>query len=185
MAAPRSALQHLRTSTKTSTFRSTTTPLRTSLRQPLQRRAQSTATAPNSTEATGGRLAQLWNSNVGPKTVHFWAPIMKWGLVLAGVSDFARPASSLSLTQNLALMGTGAIWTRWCFVIRPKNYFLAAVNFFLFCVGTTQVSRVLAYQSAQKNESLGEEVKDAAKEQAGVVKGMVEDPKTAGKAERT
>jgi hypothetical protein len=24
-----------------------------------------------------GRLAQIWNSPVGPKTVHFWAPIMK------------------------------------------------------------------------------------------------------------
>jgi hypothetical protein len=26
-----------------------------------------------------GRLQQLWNSPVGPKTVHFWAPIMKVG----------------------------------------------------------------------------------------------------------
>ncbi len=46
---------------------------------------------------------------------------MKWGVVLAGASDFLRPAEKLSLTQNLALMATGSIWTRWCFVIRPKN----------------------------------------------------------------
>lgn len=49
----------------------------------------------------------------------------QWALVLAGVSDFARPAESLSLTQNLALMGTGAIWTRWCFVIKPRNVLYA------------------------------------------------------------
>lgn len=49
------------------------------------------------------------------------APIMKWGVVLAGASDFLRPAEKLSLTQNAALMATGSIWTRWCFVIRPKN----------------------------------------------------------------
>lgn len=49
------------------------------------------------------------------------APVMKWGVVLAGASDFLRPADKLSLTQNLALMATGSIWTRWCFVIRPKN----------------------------------------------------------------
>ena len=46
---------------------------------------------------------------------------MKWGVVLAGASDFLRPAEKLSLTQNLALMATGSIWTRWCFVIRPAN----------------------------------------------------------------
>jgi mitochondrial pyruvate carrier 2 len=46
---------------------------------------------------------------------------MKWGVVLAGASDFVRPAEKLSITQNLALMATGSIWTRWCFVIRPKN----------------------------------------------------------------
>lgn len=49
------------------------------------------------------------------------APVMKWGVVAAGASDFLRPAEKLSLTQNLALMATGSIWTRWCFVIIPKN----------------------------------------------------------------
>lgn len=47
---------------------------------------------------------------------------MKWALVLAGVSDFARPAEKLSLTQNAALTSTGLIWTRWCLIIKPKNY---------------------------------------------------------------
>lgn len=47
---------------------------------------------------------------------------MKWAIVLAGVSDLFRPAEKLSLTQNLALTATGSIWTRWCFIIRPKNY---------------------------------------------------------------
>lgn len=53
--------------------------------------------------------------------LHDRAPVMKWGVVLAGASDFLRPAEKLSLTQNLALMATGSIWTRWCFVIRPQN----------------------------------------------------------------
>jgi len=37
------------------------------------------------------------------------------------MADFARPAEKLSLTQNAALMGTGAIWTRWCMIIKPRN----------------------------------------------------------------
>lgn len=65
---------------------------------------------------------RMWDSPIGLKTVHFWAPVMKWSLVLAGVADFARPADKLSLTQNFALTATGLIWTRWCLIIKPKNY---------------------------------------------------------------
>jgi hypothetical protein len=75
---------------------------------------------------------------------------MKWSIVLAGAADLARPAEQLSLTQNFALMCTGAIWTRWCFVIRPQNLFLATVNFFLFIVGATQVTRITMWQRSVK-----------------------------------
>ncbi|CAI6258864.1 unnamed protein product [Periconia digitata] len=170
--------------------------------QPLLRRRVGTSAAP---EQTG--FAKLWNSPVGPKTVHFWyvhlsrflvlshlslrfarkriptrqliirasperfrtlAPIMKWGLVIAGASDFARPAEQLSLTQNAALMSTGAIWTRWCFIIRPQNMFLAAVNFFLFMVGATQVGRILSYQRSVK--ATEGQVKSEGKELEGELK---------------
>lgn len=49
------------------------------------------------------------------------ANINQWCIVLAGVADFARPAEKLSLTQNIALTATGAIWTRWCLIIKPRN----------------------------------------------------------------
>ena len=87
---------------------------------------------------------------------------MKWGLVLAGASDLTRPADQLSLNTNFALMCTGAIWTRWCFVIKPKNMFLATVNFFLFLVGATQVSRILSYQRSVKGVE-GQAEKEGAK----------------------
>ncbi|KAF2130992.1 UPF0041-domain-containing protein [Dothidotthia symphoricarpi CBS 119687] len=121
-------------------------------------------------------FAKFWESPVGPKTVHFWAPVMKWGMVLAGASDFSRPASQLSFTQNFALMCTGAIWTRWCFVIRPKNVALAAVNALVFVVGGTQVARIYSY-----NKSL-EGTEGQAK---GEGKALEQDLKaTADKAER-
>ncbi|EDU48522.1 UPF0041-domain-containing protein [Pyrenophora tritici-repentis] len=127
-------------------------------------------TAAGAAEPAG--FAKFWNSPIGPKTVHFWAPVMKWGMVLAGASDFTRPAESLSFTQNFALMCTGAIWTRWCFVIRPKNIALAAVNSLVFCVGATQVGRIYMY-----NQSL--------KETEGQAKGEMQDVKrTAEKAEQ-
>ncbi|WYZ45627.1 hypothetical protein EsH8_VIII_000943 [Colletotrichum jinshuiense] len=109
---------------------------------------------------------RMWDSPVGIKTVHFWAPVMKWALVLAGIADLARPAEKLSLTQNAALTATGVIWTRWCFIIKPKNYLLAAVNFFLGVVGVTQCTRILLWQSQQKKTAgeLAQEVKEDVKE---------------------
>ncbi|KAL1311333.1 hypothetical protein AAFC00_001510 [Neodothiora populina] len=125
------------------------------------------------------KMNAFWNSKVGPKTVHFWAPIMKWGLVIAGAADFARPAEALSLSQNAALMATGLIWTRWCFIIKPRNVFLASVNFCLFLVGMTQTARVLLYRSSLKNESVGREIESAAKAEGQRVQQIVKDPKGA------
>lgn len=63
----------------------------------------------------------------------------KWAVVLAGVSDFARPAEKLSLTQNAALTATGFIWTRWCLIIKPKNYL--CVLLFSLCIFDVTLGR--------------------------------------------
>ncbi|KIW00773.1 uncharacterized protein PV09_07753 [Verruconis gallopava] len=145
--------------------------VRSSFRQAFFRRNASTAAeaSPASTEGQSA-FQKLWNSPVGPKTVHFWAPIMKWGIVLAGAADMARPAEKLSLTQNFALMCTGAIWTRWCLIIKPKNVFLATVNAFLFCVGATQVTRIALYRRSEKGKNAVEEAKEAVQEKVETLK---------------
>nr|VZI26993.1 unnamed protein product [Spirometra erinaceieuropaei] len=33
----------------------------------------------------------VWEHPAGPKTVFFWAPTFKWGLVIAGLADLTRP----------------------------------------------------------------------------------------------
>ncbi|KAF2237860.1 UPF0041-domain-containing protein [Viridothelium virens] len=165
-------------------FRASRAGLRTSQWAPMRqqfgrRRVQTVAETNVEPPKNESAFTKLWNSEVGPKTVHFWAPIMKWGLVLAGIADLARPAENLSLQQNGALVATGAIWTRWCFVIRPKNYFLATVNFFVFLVGTTQCTRIFLYNQSIKNSSLTDELKKAAKDEKEMVKGIVESPERA------
>ncbi|TGJ80159.1 hypothetical protein E0Z10_g8597 [Xylaria hypoxylon] len=133
------------------------------------RRFQSTAAGDGpSAQQQQSWFKRMMDSPIGFKTVHFWAPVMKWAIVLAGIGDFARPAEKLSLTQNAALTATGIIWTRWCFVITPQNYLLAAVNFFLGCVGVAQLTRIAMYNSAQKKlpapvENGAEVVKEAIK----------------------
>ncbi|KAK6952520.1 hypothetical protein Daesc_007060 [Daldinia eschscholtzii] len=129
------------------------TAFRANLAPQTGRRFASTATTGEA--ASQSWIQRMWNSPVGLKTVHFWAPVMKWAIVIAGVSDFARPADKLSLTQNGALTATGLIWTRWCFVISPRNVLLATVNFFLGCVGIVQLGRIAMYRSSQKKLESG------------------------------
>ncbi|KAJ2751747.1 Mitochondrial pyruvate carrier subunit [Coemansia aciculifera] len=94
--------------------------------------------------AAGGTSAfhRFINSPVGPKTIHFWAPAMKWGLVIAGLGDLARPVDQISVRQQVSLAATGLIWTRWSTIITPKNYSLATVNFFVGCTAAYQLARV-------------------------------------------
>ncbi|KAH8695232.1 UPF0041 domain protein [Talaromyces proteolyticus] len=132
-----------------------------------------------SSEATAAGAEQttfqkLWNSPVGVKTVHFWAPVMKWSLVIAGISDMTRPAEKLSLTQNLALTATGAIWTRWCFIIKPRNVLLATVNFFLGCTGLVQVTRILLWRRSQEGGSTAAAAKHLAEETTESAKSVAE-----------
>ncbi|EJD52620.1 mitochondrion protein [Auricularia subglabra TFB-10046 SS5] len=98
------------------------------------------------TSAASSRIQALWNHPAGPKTVFFWAPMMKWALVAAGVKDLSRPADKLSATQSAALAATGAIWVRYSFVIIPVNYSLAAVNVFVGGTGIYQLYRIWDYK---------------------------------------
>ncbi|EDW77326.2 uncharacterized protein Dwil_GK18148 [Drosophila willistoni] len=76
-----------------------------------------------------GFVRPLWESPAGPRTVFFWAPVFKWGLVLAGLGDsLSRPPQNISLNQCGALAATGLIWSRYSVVIIPKNYSLLSVN---------------------------------------------------------
>uniref|UniRef100_A0A7I4NLQ3 Mitochondrial pyruvate carrier n=1 Tax=Brugia malayi TaxID=6279 RepID=A0A7I4NLQ3_BRUMA len=51
---------------------------------------------------------------------------------------------------NMALFFTGLIWTRYSFAIRPINYNLASVNFFVSTIGLYQLSRKFKYEMSQK-----------------------------------
>ncbi|MEQ2177673.1 Mitochondrial pyruvate carrier 2 [Goodea atripinnis] len=88
------------------------------------------------------KLRPLYNHPAGPKTVFFWAPVFKWGLVFAGLADMTRPADKLSTSQSAVLTATGLIWSRYSLVIIPKNWNLFAVNFFVGTAGASQLYRI-------------------------------------------
>lgn len=99
--------------------------------------------------AGASKFQSFMNHPAGPKTVFFWAPLMKWCLVAAGIKDMTRPAEKLSVSQNVALAATGFIWVRYSLVITPINYSLAAVNFCVGLNGLSQLGRIAHYRYKQ------------------------------------
>lgn len=77
---------------------------------------------------------------------------MKWGLVIAGLSDLNRPVETMSYTQTIALAATGVIWSRYSLVIIPKNYNLFSVNVFVGGIGLYQLARIFRYEQSRKNQ---------------------------------
>lgn len=95
------------------------------------------------------KLQPLWNHPAGPQTIFFWAPAVKWGLVIAGLGDLQRPADKISIGQSGSLAVTGVIWTRYSLAITPKNWSLFSVNFFVACTALYQIARAIKYQRGQ------------------------------------
>ena len=58
---------------------------------------------------------------------------------------------------------------------------LAAVNFFLGCVGVTQVTRIILHQQSVKNATPGQVAESATKDAKDTAKGITEDPERAAK----
>ncbi|XP_074027550.1 mitochondrial pyruvate carrier 2-like [Leptinotarsa decemlineata] len=91
------------------------------------------------------KLLPLWHHPAGPQTIFFWAPFVKWGLVIAGLSDLQRHPSTISARQCTSLAVAGYIWSRYALVITPKSYFLFSANFFVAVTQTCQLIRVFFY----------------------------------------
>lgn len=115
---------------------------KTTIRRSFIRHTSPPLTSSPKMAAAGSKFQAFMNHPAGPRTVFFWAPMMKWCLVAAGLKDLNRPAEKLSVPQQVALAGTGMIWVRYSLVITPINYSLAAVNFFVGATGLAQLYRI-------------------------------------------
>jgi hypothetical protein len=52
-----------------------------------------------------------------------------------------KPIQEVSTLVQLVLAVSGLTWTRYCFVITPKNVPLAGINFFMASVAVFQLGR--------------------------------------------
>ncbi|XP_058002196.1 mitochondrial pyruvate carrier 4 [Hevea brasiliensis] len=84
-------------------------------------------------------------SSISLAKFHFWAPTFKWVISLANVADFSKPPEVISYPQQIAVTGTGLIWSRYSMVITPKNWNLFSVNVAMAATGLYQISRKLKF----------------------------------------
>lgn len=92
------------------------------------------------------KVQELLNHPAGPFTIHFWAPTMKWGITFANIADLKRRPDLISTPQQIAVAGTGLIWSRYSMVITPKNWNLFSVNIFMAATGLIQLYRKATYK---------------------------------------
>ncbi|CAL5002260.1 unnamed protein product [Urochloa decumbens] len=81
------------------------------------------------------------NSPVGPKTTHFWGPVSNWGIILASVADTQKPPEMISGNMTGVLCVYSALFVRFAWMVRPRNYFLMATHSCNECVQLYQLSR--------------------------------------------
>jgi hypothetical protein len=91
-------------------------------------------------------MASLWNSPVGPKTIHFWAPVANWGFVIAGILDLGKPEEQISKNMTLTLLCYSTLFIRFAWRITPRNYILASMHITNVCVQGTLLRRRIAWE---------------------------------------
>ncbi|QSL64119.1 hypothetical protein MERGE_000274 [Pneumocystis wakefieldiae] len=123
------------------------------------------------------KFSRFLNHPSGLKTVHFWAPAMKWGLVLAGIGDLKRSSDKLSVSQNIGIVSLvlgGGLCSSVDFdglymdpvehdyqaeellvscikhSLEINGFRLATVNLFLAITGGIQLLRIYSYRQGLK-----------------------------------
>ncbi|XP_028764173.1 mitochondrial pyruvate carrier 1-like [Neltuma alba] len=70
----------------------------------------------------------FWNSPVGPKTTHFWGPVANLGFVVAGLADMNKPPQMISANMTSVMCIYSALYMRFAWMVRPRNYLLLACH---------------------------------------------------------
>ncbi|XP_024023356.1 mitochondrial pyruvate carrier 3 [Morus notabilis] len=92
--------------------------------------------------AATNKILALWSHPAGPKTVHFWAPTFKWGVIIANLLDSSKSPEELSYPQQAAIAGSALVWAKYSTVVTPKNW-----NLFSSSIG---MAATAGYQLARK-----------------------------------
>ncbi|GMN42692.1 hypothetical protein TIFTF001_011911 [Ficus carica] len=104
-----------------------------------------------------GILRTFWNSPVGPKTTHFWGPVVNWGIPIATVADTKKPPELISGKMTAVMCVYSALFMRFAWMVQPRNYHLLVCHATNETVQLYQLSRWAKAKGnlQQKNEEAG------------------------------
>ncbi|KAJ4486104.1 hypothetical protein J3R30DRAFT_1455584 [Lentinula aciculospora] len=61
-------------------------------------------------------------------STHFWGPLANWGLPLAALADLKKDEEVISGTMTTALTCYSLTFSRFAWVVQPRNYLLLACH---------------------------------------------------------
>ncbi|KIK70966.1 hypothetical protein GYMLUDRAFT_210670 [Collybiopsis luxurians FD-317 M1] len=74
-------------------------------------------------------------------STHFWGPLANWGLPLAALADLSKDEEVISGTMTTALACYSATFSRFAWVVQPRNYLLLACHLTNVTAQSTQLYR--------------------------------------------
>ncbi|KAL9672953.1 hypothetical protein QQ045_029206 [Rhodiola kirilowii] len=92
------------------------------------------------------------NSPVGPKTTHFWGPVSNCAIVGAAMMDTQRSPEIISGKLTSVMCVYSALFMRFAWMIRPRNYFLLGTHMTNESVQLYQLSRWAGFHGYLKEK---------------------------------
>ena len=93
-------------------------------------------------------ISKIWNHRLGPKTVHFWAPVSTWCLVLAFSDIRSLPAEEIDTTWSRNLLIWSFAHMRLACVIQPANPMLFACHVYNTKMHVDAIRKRWAYEKS-------------------------------------
>ncbi|XP_042519431.1 mitochondrial pyruvate carrier 1-like [Macadamia integrifolia] len=101
----------------------------------------------------------FWNNPLGPKTTHFWGPIANFAVVGAALIDTQNPPEMISGNMTTVMCVYSALFMRFAWVVRPRNYLL------LLCHASNETVQLYQLSRFVKAQGYLDQKKEEAKEQ--------------------
>ncbi|XP_030956116.1 mitochondrial pyruvate carrier 1-like isoform X3 [Quercus lobata] len=106
-------------------------------------------------------LQNFLNSPIGPKTTHFWGPVVGWGIPIAAMVDTNKPPELISGNMTTVMCVYSALFMRFAWMVQPRNLHLLALHAANESVQLYQLSRWLKFQGFLGDKSLQQKNEEA------------------------
>ncbi|KAJ4484726.1 hypothetical protein C8J55DRAFT_508865 [Lentinula edodes] len=119
-------------------------------------------------------------------STHFWGPLANWGLPLAALADLKKDEEVISGTMTTALTCYSLTFSRFAWVVQPRNYLLLACHMTNVTAQSIQLYRFNEYWNRGGRErklgltgaaqDVAQDVKTSVAETANTVKDKTQKP---------